>query len=74
MRKWMMETGSGPGDDENYGDWEMRDLENFSRYHNNDSPALTWIFMIDKQASGALSGLFNLLLFFFLLTFILAAL
>ena len=33
MRKWRMKTGGGPGDPSNHSNFELRDLENFSRHN-----------------------------------------
>ena len=54
-----MGTGGGPGDAENYYDWESRDPEHFSRYSisNQNGPMLTWIYMTDATVGGALTGL-----------------
>ena len=60
MRLWTMDTGGGPGDPANYCDYRTRVPENFSRYNNQFGPLLTWIYMKDKDASGALSGLYNI--------------
>ena len=64
-----MATGGGPGDAEDYYDFDSRDLEHFSRYNQQFGPMLTWIFIKDKEVGGALTGL--LFYLFFNLIFIL---
>ena len=57
MRKWNSKTGGGPGDPENYCDFEQQDPENFSRQDNQHSTLLTLTYIVDQQNGGALSGL-----------------
>ena len=57
MRKWYSKTGGGPGDPENYCNFELRDPENFSRYDRQNGGYLTWIFILDNQNGEVLCGL-----------------
>ena len=49
MRKWTYKTRDGPGDPENYSEFESRDLENFF------GPALTFMLMRDKSQGHPIS-------------------